>query len=187
MATISTATENVTKPKASPKTKYSKLKFTPYDDMRLRELINPMGYNNWYEIAKKMKNRNPRQCKDRWEYYLSPMVNNGPWTPQEDQILLEKYQEYGTKWIKIARFLRGRTNTCCKNRFLWLKRMSEKNQNIEQQRNHLDSIMMEDSKTPSSDPICANGDTLFALDTDLFSAFSGINDETLTPDFTEGF
>ena len=102
------------------------MKFTPFDDMRLRELINPNGLNNWDEIARKMVNRNARQCKDRWEYYLSPMVNTGPWSAEEDKVLLELYQRHGSKWTIIAQYFRGSTNTCCKNRWLFLKRTADK-------------------------------------------------------------
>ena len=96
--------------------------------MLLKELVMANGTNKWSFIASRFTNRNVRQVKERWEYYLSPSVNNGPWTAQEDKLLLEKYHELGSKWTAISHFFVGRTNTCCKNRFLAMKRATEKEQ-----------------------------------------------------------
>lgn len=106
--------------------KFKKAKFSKAEDMLLKELVLANGTNNWAFIASRFTNRNVRQVKERWEYYLSPDVNNGPWTPEEDMLLLQKYNEFGSKWTAISHFFRGRTNTCCKNRFLAMKRQCEK-------------------------------------------------------------
>ena len=105
--------------------KFKKSKFTPDEDQKLRELVDPSGRNDWSEIAKHFTNRNARQVKERWEYYLTPDVNNGPWTPEEDQILIAKFQEFGSKWTAISKFLPTRTNTCCKNRYLAMMRTTK--------------------------------------------------------------
>ena len=102
--------------------KFRKSKFSPAEDQVLKELVNVDGPNDWSEIASHFVNRNVRQVKERWEYYLSPDVNNGPWTPEEDAILIQKYNELGTKWTVIAKSLKGRTNTCCKNRWIAMQR-----------------------------------------------------------------
>lgn len=102
--------------------KSHKAKFTAEEDAKLKKLVNLNGPNNWYQISLNFVNRNPRQVKERWEYYLSPNVNNGPWTPEEDFLLVRKVNELGTKWKLIAQYFIGRTNTACKNRFLAMQR-----------------------------------------------------------------
>jgi len=119
--------------------KYKKSKFTALDDMKLKELVDPLGNNDWNEIALRMKDRNPRQCRERWEYYLSPTVNNGPWTEEEDRLLNQKYNELGSKWTEIAKFFRFRTNTNVKNRWLLMKRTEEKKSKITA-RNPIDEL-----------------------------------------------
>ena len=150
--------------------KFPKLKFTPFDDLRLRNLINPNGINDWEEIAKKMKNRNARQCRDRWEYYLSPHVNNGPWTHEEDVLLFQKYNEYGTKWTTISRFFRGRTNTCCKNRWLLLKRMAEKAEKIAKQQQQKQE-QQKDEQLKGNSLFDIETTSLFDEDVDPFESF----------------
>ena len=97
-------------------------KWSPAEDLLLKKLIIGRRIPNWAAIAKRFTNRNARQCKDRWNYYLCPTVNNGEWTPEEDALLFEKYKEYGTKWSKIAKFFNNRTNTNVKNRYLAIMR-----------------------------------------------------------------
>jgi hypothetical protein len=46
------------------------------------------------------------------------------WTTQEEAIILEKYQEFGSKWVMIAGFLCGRTGNDVKNR--WHKHISKR-------------------------------------------------------------
>ena len=104
-------------------------KWSPQEDLLLRKLVEGKKTPNWTYIAKRFTNRNTRQCKDRWNYYLCPTVNNEEWTPEEDKILIEKFQEFGTQWTKIAVFFDNRTNTNVKNRYLAIMRNEARNQN----------------------------------------------------------
>jgi hypothetical protein len=54
--------------------------------------------------------------------YLSPMLNTAAWTVEEDQLLLEKQREYGSRWAQIAKFFPNRTDGMVKNRFNLLQR-----------------------------------------------------------------
>ena len=99
-------------------------KWSESEDAMLRRLVNKAKVPNWNTIAKRFHNRNARQCKDRWNYYLSPNVNNSEWTEEEDKLLFEKFEEFGTKWSAIAKFFNNRTNTNVKNRWLAIHRRS---------------------------------------------------------------
>lgn len=104
------------------KPKHKHNKWTAVEDKMLKNLVSKMSKPNWVSISSQIPNRNPRQCQERWEYYLSPNVNNSPWTPQEDTLLMQKYKEFGSKWTIIAKFFFNRTNTNVKNRYLALTR-----------------------------------------------------------------
>ena len=106
-----------------------KNKFTPEDDERLKDIVNLYG-NNWELVSKKMGNKNVRQCKERWENYLSPSINRGPWTEEEDKKLIEKQKEIGSKWVKIAMSFPGRTDASVKNRWQMLDRKQRKQNNL---------------------------------------------------------
>jgi hypothetical protein len=49
-----------------------------------------------------MAGRTVRQCRERWKYYLEPSINKLEWTPQEDQLLMEKHHDLGPRWAQIA-------------------------------------------------------------------------------------
>ena len=85
-------------------------------------LLQPI---NWNYIAPKLKDRNTRQCRERWKHYL--MSNKEEkWSEAEDYILMEKIDLFGKKWTKISSFLPGRTDINVKNRYYTL--LNSKNQ-----------------------------------------------------------
>ena len=101
-------------------------KWSLLEDIKLRQIVMSMKKKDWGKVAKYFSNRNPRQCQERWEYYLNPDVNNGPWSEEEDKLLFEKYNQFGSQWKIISTFFKGRTNTNVKNRYLALVRASPK-------------------------------------------------------------
>ncbi|EAX82651.1 Myb-like DNA-binding domain containing protein [Trichomonas vaginalis G3] len=98
-------------------------KFTPAEDAKLKKLVNEFGsHPNWRSISIKMKMRTPRQCRERYQNYLSPKIKVSTWTEEENRIILEKYQEYGNQWNKISHFMEGRTGNAIRNQFQLLTR-----------------------------------------------------------------
>ena len=92
-------------------------KFTPEEDARLRELVKQIGAKKWLDIAKSMPGRTGRQCRDRFQNYLSPKLTNGPWSKDDDLQLLRKVKEFGSSWSKIIQFFPGRSTNNVKNRY----------------------------------------------------------------------
>lgn len=92
--------------------------------MTLKCLINELGTNNWQAIARLMPNRNAKQCRDRYNNYLTDNHRTGPWTEIEDRIILMKYMEIGPKWVEISTFIPGRSGNDVKNR--WYKHIIRK-------------------------------------------------------------
>ncbi|KAH0788734.1 Myb-like DNA-binding domain containing protein [Histomonas meleagridis] len=101
-------------------------KFNEEEDERLKEVVSRLGDYDWNRIAQEMPGRNPRQCKERWTYYLSPSLNTSPWTEEEDKLLLAKQRELGSKWVKISKFFHNRTDAMVKNRYQVLMRKMKK-------------------------------------------------------------
>ena len=104
---------------------HPKQQFTIEEDMKLQSLVNNFGDKNWDLIAKCMGNRNERQCKERWTKYLSPNINNSPWSEEEDRLLVTKIEEMGQKWVKISKFFNNRTDANLKNRWNVLVRRAK--------------------------------------------------------------
>lgn len=92
-------------------------RFTKEEDNLLRELAKDKRNMSWKEIASHLPGRTACQCRDRFNQYLFKKVVNDPWTLEEDNIIVEKYQMYGPHWVKISEFLPGRSGNNVKNRW----------------------------------------------------------------------
>jgi hypothetical protein len=106
------------------------VKFTQEDDNRLRRLVKALGTVDWNAIADRMGGKNPRQCRERWINYLSPALNTAAWTLAEDALLMQKYLDFGGKWVQISKCFPNRTDCMIKNRFNKLQRRGRKQQSV---------------------------------------------------------
>lgn len=68
------------------------------------------------EIHKGIRIRTGKQCKERWNNYLNPLINRQPWTDKEDVLALENYKVHGNKWSLISKSIKNRTESSIKNR-----------------------------------------------------------------------
>ncbi|OHS96420.1 Myb-like DNA-binding domain containing protein [Tritrichomonas foetus] len=90
--------------------------FTDLEDQSIREGILIYG-ENWDAIATKLPGRTPKQCHDRYVNYLRIGLKSDPWTPDEDEILIQLHNEIGSKWSKMMNDLPGRSGNDIKNRW----------------------------------------------------------------------
>lgn len=125
--------------------------FTHEEDCHLVELVRRYGTNSWVTIASKMEKRNARQCKDRYTSYLSPNINNGPYTKEEDELLEQKYNEIGPKWVKISKFFLNRTDISIKCRWAVLNRKKLKEKEKSLLSSDTNDIIKNESDDASSD------------------------------------
>lgn len=110
---------------ASPeyKRRASTGKWTAEEDACLRRAVNANSGKNWKKIALHLPVRTDVQCLHRWQKVLKPGLVKGPWTPQEDAMVVELVQKYGQKkWSFIARQLQGRLGKQCRER--WYNHLS---------------------------------------------------------------
>ena len=68
-------------------------------------------------MRKWVPGRTGRQCRDRYQNYLIPGFFNGQWSKEEDDLLMIKYHEFGSKWSKMAQFFNQRSANALKNRW----------------------------------------------------------------------
>lgn len=69
-----------------------------------------------------MGTRNARQCKDRWEKFLSPSINQRPFSDDEDYIILMMLEKFGPRWVKITQCLPGRSDVSVRAMYRFLCR-----------------------------------------------------------------
>lgn len=95
--------------------------FSKEEDELLLSLVQYYGLqskNVWNVIAGQMKNRSVRQCRERYQLFLTNDVKKGiKWSKEEDNLLISKYQIFGTHWKRYEPFFDGRTSYNIKNRF----------------------------------------------------------------------
>ena len=113
-------------PQPPQPTKPAKSKFTLEEDEVLTQLVMTSVVLDWNQIAAKMPNRNPRQCRERWQNYLDPHLTQNEWTEEEDKLIIQKQEELGPRWNAIARFFKGRSGNSIRNRYLMIQRHNEK-------------------------------------------------------------
>ncbi|CAD8055923.1 unnamed protein product [Paramecium primaurelia] len=96
--------------------KKNKQKWSKQEDNLLKSLVAVYG-NQWNQISKNFKGKTNKQCMERYNNCLNPLVNKKPFTAEEDEIIYQNYISLGSKWSKIAMKLNGRTQNQVKNRF----------------------------------------------------------------------
>lgn len=65
--------------------------WTKEEDQRVIELVQKYGPKRWSLIAKHLKGRIGKQCRERWHNHLNPEVKKSSWTEEEDRIIYEAH------------------------------------------------------------------------------------------------
>ncbi|KAL1202228.1 Transcription factor MYB3R-4 [Cardamine amara subsp. amara] len=103
---------------SGPARRSTRGQWTAEEDEILKKAVHSFKGKNWKKIAEYFKDRTDVQCLHRWQKVLNPELVKGPWTKEEDDMIVQLIQKYGPKkWSTIARYLPGRIGKQCRERW----------------------------------------------------------------------
>jgi len=110
-----------------PKVYRKRKNWSPAEDEHLESLVNLYGTRNWRAVANGIKDRDSKQCRERWINHLDPSINKDPFTDEEWEIIIKAHNLKGNSWSEIAELMPGRTANQIKNQWHGRKRKDIQN------------------------------------------------------------
>ncbi|KAJ4798661.1 Transcription factor GAMYB [Rhynchospora pubera] len=90
--------------------------WTAAEDAILVEHVRRYGEGNWNAVQRSSGlARCGKSCRLRWANHLRPNLKKGPFSPEEELLILRLHARIGNKWARIATHLDGRTDNEIKN------------------------------------------------------------------------
>ena len=91
--------------------------WTEEEDNLLRKLIVQYG-KQWSVLATHIPNRSATQIAARWDKCINPNLQKGPFSAEEDQLIIEFVEKHGIHaWPKVTSVLPKRTAKQCRERW----------------------------------------------------------------------
>ncbi|CAA7401787.1 unnamed protein product [Spirodela intermedia] len=90
--------------------------WTAAEDAILTDYVRRHGEGNWNAVQRNSGlSRCGKSCRLRWANHLRPNLRKGPFSPEEERLILELHAKLGNKWARMAAQLPGRTDNEIKN------------------------------------------------------------------------
>lgn len=77
-------------------------RWTYEEDIKLKNLVEECGKQDWARVARKFSNRNGKQCRERYINYVDPDLDSSPLCEEEMQYIIDQQLSIGNKWTAIA-------------------------------------------------------------------------------------
>ena len=141
--------------------RYCRKRFTEKEDKKILSILKEQKVKKWKEVASQLKGKTAKQVRDRYNGYLKCPRNNGPFTEEEDSIILQFVSENGRRWKELAQLLDKRSSNQVKNRHQMLKRRTNMKRMINLQKKKktkkLDAnLKTDEKKLPSENKLIAS-------------------------------
>ena len=81
----------------------------------LVELIAEIGPRQWEIISDAIPNRSGKQCRERWNNQLNPLLKKCAWSIEEGWILFILQRSNMNRWAEISNVILGRPDNSIKN------------------------------------------------------------------------
>ncbi|XP_036368650.1 uncharacterized protein LOC115223855 isoform X2 [Octopus sinensis] len=118
-------------------------RWTQEEDSLLVAAVQIMGTSKWPHVRSLVPNRTANQCRERWVNCLDPGINSGPFTYEEDKLLLKYVKENGAgNWATVASHLPGRTDQICSTQYFRLKKWRDQANFVKKQSDESKSYFM---------------------------------------------
>ncbi|KAB8103542.1 hypothetical protein EE612_036056 [Oryza sativa] len=90
--------------------------WTQAEDKLLVDHVRRHGEGNWNAVRRETGlQRCGKSCRLRWANHLRPDLRKGPFSPDEERLILRLHGLLGNKWARISSYLHGRTDNEIKN------------------------------------------------------------------------
>jgi hypothetical protein len=115
-------------------------RWTEEEDIHLLRLVKRHGLKQWKLIASKLgTSKTSAQCAQHWKRWqcgfvvcewphfrvMSPEIRKGPWTCEEEELLLEYAPKCNFRWAAVQQRIPNRTDTQCRYQFCKYQQLSK--------------------------------------------------------------